>query len=74
MKGELPLMEKTMALFNALMSGELSPARSSENAFQTEIEFLTIAKKATLLVAGMAVQKFQQEIKTEQEVLMHSQT
>lgn len=71
MKGELPLMDKTMALFNALMSGELSPANASENTFQTETEFLTIAKKATLLVAGMAVQKFQQEIKTEQEVLMH---
>jgi len=71
MKGELPLMDKTMALFNALMSGELSPASASENAFETETEFLTIAKKATLLVAGMAVQKFQQEIKTEQEVLMH---
>jgi len=71
MKGELPLMDKTMALFNALMSGELSPASASNNAFETETEFLTIAKKATLLVAGMAVQKFQQEIKTEQEVLMH---
>jgi len=71
MKGELPLMDKTMALFNALMSGELSPASASDNAFETETEFLTIAKKATLLVAGMAVQKFQQEIKTEQEVLMH---
>jgi alkylation response protein AidB-like acyl-CoA dehydrogenase len=71
MKGEIPLMDKTISLFNALMSGELSCASASDNAFETETEFLTIAKKATLLVAGMAVQKFQQEIKTEQEVLMH---
>jgi len=71
MKGELPLMEKTMALFNDLMSGVLSSSKQSDVPFETENNFLSVAKKATLLVAGIAVQQFQQNIKNEQEVLMH---
>ena len=71
MKGELPLMEKTMALFNDLMSGVLSSSKQSDVPFETENNFLSVAKKATLLVAGIAVQQFQQDIKNEQEVLMH---
>ncbi|MDG2343754.1 MAG: acyl-CoA dehydrogenase family protein [Flavobacteriales bacterium] len=71
MKGELPLMERTMALFNDLMSGILSSSKQSDVPFETENNFLSVAKKATLLVAGIAVQQFQQDIKNEQEVLMH---
>ena len=71
MKGELPFMEKTMALFQELMSGQLK-AVEEENQPLVQIEnFIEIAKKATLLTTGIAVQKFQQEIKSEQEVLMH---
>lgn len=71
MKSELPLMEKTMALFNDLMSGVLSSSEQSDVPFETENNFLSLAKNATLLVAGIAVQQFQQDIKNEQEVLMH---
>jgi len=71
MKGELPFMEKTMALFQELMSGQLKAVKE-ENQPLVQIEnFIEIAKKATLLTTGIAVQKFQQEIKSEQEVLMH---
>ena len=71
MKGELPLMEKTMTLFNDLMSGSLSKISESDILFENENNFLSVAKKATLLVAGIAVQQFQQKIKDEQEVLTH---
>ena len=71
MKGELPLMEKTMALFNDLNSGSLSKIDESDILYENENNFLSVAKKATLLVAGIAVQQFQQKIKDEQEVLTH---
>ena len=71
MKGELPFMEKTMSLFQEMLNGTLTSAEASTVAFETEKEFLSIAKKATLLVTGMALQKYQQEIKNEQEILMH---
>ena len=71
MKGELPLMEKTLALFNDLMSGSLSKIDESNVLYENENNFLSVAKKATLLVAGIAVQQFQEKIKDEQEVLTH---
>ncbi len=71
MKGELPLMEKTMALFNDLMSGSLSKIDEGNVLYENENNFLSVAKKATLLVAGIAVQQFQEKIKDEQEVLTH---
>ncbi len=71
MKGKLPLMEKTMALFNELINGNLTAIKESKIAFENENNFLKAAKNATLLVAGIAVQQFQQKIKDEQEVLMH---
>ena len=71
MKGELPFMEKTMALFQELMSGQLKAVERENQPLVLIENFIEIAKKATLLTTGIAVQKFQQEIKSEQEVLMH---
>ena len=71
MKGELPFMEKTMALFQELMSGQLKAVEQENQPLVLIENFIEIAKKATLLTTGIAVQKFQQEIKSEQEVLMH---
>ncbi len=71
MKGELPFMEKTMALFQQLLSGELTPTKEEKEPLKLIENYIEVAKKATLLTTGIAVQKFQQEIKTEQEVLMH---
>ena len=71
MKGELPFMERTMALFQALMSGELKSVVEDNQPLDLVANYIEIVKKATLLTTGIAVQKFQQEIKSEQEVLMH---
>ena len=71
MKGELPFMERTMALFKELMSGELKSVVEDNQPLDLVENYIETAKKATLLTTGIAVQKFQQEIKSEQEVLMH---
>ena len=71
MKGELPFMKKTMALVQELMSGQLKAVEEENQPLVLIENYIEIAKKATLLTTGIAVQKFQQEIKSEQEVLMH---
>ena len=70
MKGELPFMEAAMKGFQELQSGALKGAETGSNTYDLPMNFLKNIKKATLLVAGLAAQKFQQEIKDEQEVLM----
>ena len=71
MKGELPFMERTMTLFQELTSGELKAVVEDNQPLDLVENYIEIVKKATLLTIGIAVQKFQQEIKSEQEVLMH---
>ena len=71
MKGELPFMERTMTLFQELTSGELKAVVEDNQPLELVENYIEIVKKATLLTTGIAVQKFQQEIKSEQEVLMH---
>ena len=71
MKGELPFMERTMTLFQELISGELKAVDEENQPLDLVENYIETAKKATLLTTGIAVQKFQQEIKSEQEVLMH---
>ena len=71
MKGELPFMERTMTLFQELMSGELKTVVGDNQPLDLVENYIELVKKATLLTTGIAVQKFQQEIKSEQEVLMH---
>ena len=71
MKGELPFMERTMTLFQELTSGELKAVVEDNQPLDLVANYIEIVKKATLLTTGIAVQKFQQEIKSEQEVLMH---
>ena len=71
MKGELPFMERTMALLQELMSGQLKAVEEDNQPLDLIENYIETAKKATLLTTGIAVQKFQQEIKSEQEVLMH---
>ena len=71
MKGELPFMERTMTLFQELTSGELKAVVEDNQPLDLVENYIELVKKATLLTTGIAVQKFQQEIKSEQEVLMH---
>jgi alkylation response protein AidB-like acyl-CoA dehydrogenase len=71
LKGEIDLMTPAMQAMQDLQSGNIKGAEASNEAFGTEIQFLANIKKASLLVAGQAMQTFQQKLKDEQEVLMN---
>ncbi|TJY42832.1 acyl-CoA dehydrogenase [Cohnella pontilimi] len=68
MKGELPLMQKAMALQSELMS--LVP-QLFEGTLEQEAHMLSMAKKIFLMVGAQAVQKYQMKLEQEQEVLSH---
>ncbi len=68
-KGKLPLMQAAIAAFQDLQAGNLKPANSSTSFEIFAFEFLENCKKAIILTCGQAMQKFQQEIQKEQEVL-----
>ncbi|MBP1999074.1 alkylation response protein AidB-like acyl-CoA dehydrogenase [Paenibacillus shirakamiensis] len=67
MKGELPLMQKAMALQAELM--EPIPAPVLENTLDQEIHLLKMAKKLFLMAGAQAVQKYQMKLEEEQEIL-----
>ncbi|MFN0255399.1 acyl-CoA dehydrogenase family protein [Pedobacter ureilyticus] len=70
MKGELDLMTPATAVANELMSipdfGE-----EDDSLFAAEKKILQNLKKATLMVAGAAVQKLMMSLSKEQEILMN---
>lgn len=70
MKGEVALMPAAMQAFQDLQGGKLNPATDNGEAFGLERAFLQCAKTVTILAAGQAMQRFQEAIKDEQEVLM----
>ena len=67
MKGELALLEKGMELQEELMM--LMPEEVGEEALDQEKYLLKMAKKILLMVAGTGVQKYQQKLQHEQEIL-----
>lgn len=67
--GHLPLHAAARAVVDEVMSVSL-PAEPS-GPLGAEISAVTQSKKALLLVAGSAIQKFADAIREEQEVLMH---
>ncbi len=69
LKGKLPLMQAAIEAFQELQSGNLNPADSNKPFKEFALDFLGNCKKAAILVSGRAMQKFQQEIQEEQEVL-----
>ncbi|MBW5448278.1 acyl-CoA dehydrogenase [Cohnella sp. CFH 77786] len=69
MKGELPLMQKAMALQADLL--ELMPAQTFEGTLEQETHLLGMAKKIFLMVGAQAVQKYQAKLEQEQEILSH---
>ncbi|WP_299433294.1 acyl-CoA dehydrogenase family protein [uncultured Aquimarina sp.] len=69
LKGKLPLMESAMQAFQELQSGNLKPADSSKPFGEFALDFLENCKKCAMLISGQAMQKFQQDIQEEQEVL-----
>lgn len=67
MKGELPLLQKAMALQSELLS--LIPAQSFEGALEQESHLVAMSKKIFLMVGAGAVQKYQLKLEQEQEML-----
>jgi alkylation response protein AidB-like acyl-CoA dehydrogenase len=70
MKGELDLMTPATAVANELMSipdfGE-----EDDTLFAAEKKIISNLKKATLMVAGAAIQKLMMSLSKEQEILMN---
>jgi alkylation response protein AidB-like acyl-CoA dehydrogenase len=70
MKGELDLMGPAMAVSKEIMSIP-EMGEEEEGLFVAEKKVLRNLKKATLMVAGAAVQKFMMKLSHEQEVIMN---
>jgi alkylation response protein AidB-like acyl-CoA dehydrogenase len=71
MKGELDLMGPAMAVAKEIMSIPDFNSEEEEGLFVTEKKVLRNLKKAALMVAGAAVQKFMMNLSNEQEILMN---
>jgi alkylation response protein AidB-like acyl-CoA dehydrogenase len=71
MKGSLDLMSPAMAVQKELMSIPDFGVSEEEGIFVREKKALTNLKKAGLMVAGAAVQKFMMKLSDEQEILMN---
>ncbi len=71
MKGKLDLMSPAMAVQKELMSIPDFGASDGDELFTKEKKALINLKKAGLMVAGAAVQKYMQKLGEEQEILMN---
>ncbi|HNP18405.1 MAG TPA: acyl-CoA dehydrogenase family protein [Fulvivirga sp.] len=71
MKGTIDLMTPAMAVQKELMSIPDFGASDGDELFAKEKKALVNMKKAGLMVAGAAVQKFMQKLGEEQEILMN---
>lgn len=71
MKGQLDLMSPAMEVQKELMSIPDFGASDDDELFAKEKKALKNLKKAGLMVAGAAVQKFMQKLGEEQEILMN---
>ena len=71
MNGKLDLMSPAMAVQQELMSIPDFGAVEEDSLFAKEKKALANLKKAGLMVAGAAVQKFMQDLGSEQEILMN---
>lgn len=71
MKGTLDIMTPTMAVMKEMMSIPDFGASEEEGIFVKEKKALANLKKAGLMVAGAAVQKFMMKLSDEQEILMN---
>ncbi|MFC4768090.1 acyl-CoA dehydrogenase family protein [Effusibacillus consociatus] len=66
-KGEIPLLQAAQKLQSELMG--MAPQTPNDGPLGTEELLLEQAKKAFLMVGGLAVQKYQNKIEAEQEIL-----
>ncbi|NDK54707.1 acyl-CoA dehydrogenase family protein [Pontibacter fetidus] len=71
MNGELDLMGPAQNVQNELMAIPDFGAEEEEGLFTAEHKVIRNLKKAILLVAGTAVQKYMASLAKEQEILMH---
>lgn len=71
MKGSIDLMTPAMAVQKELMAIPDFGAGDEEGVFSKEKKIIANLKKAGLMVAGAAVQKFMMKLSDEQEVLMN---
>ncbi len=67
LKGEIALLAAADRLQKELMS--LMPLMPEDTPLSQEKGMLDMAKKLTLMIAGLAVQKYQQKLEQEQEIL-----
>lgn len=68
LKGELPLIPAAMKVFEEVMSPSM-PEMPGDEHLENETRALTAFKKVGLLLLGGAMQKYQQKVTDEQEVL-----
>lgn len=71
MKGELAIMQPAMAVAKEIMSIPDFSTEEEEGLFVAEKKVLKNLKKAILMTAGAAVQKFMQNLQHEQEIIMN---
>ncbi|MEI9919323.1 MAG: acyl-CoA dehydrogenase family protein [Bacteroidota bacterium] len=71
MKGTLDLMNPAMAVQKDLMAIPDFGAAEDETPFAKEKKVIANLKKAGLMIAGSAVQKFMMKLSEEQEILMN---
>lgn len=71
MKGRLDLMGPAMAVSKEIMSIPDFSSEDADTPFAVEKKILKNLKKAILMVAGAAVQKFMMQLPDEQEVIMN---
>lgn len=69
MKGELPLMQKAMALQTELLA--FVPAQQLDGTLAQEAHLIEMTKKIFLMAGAQAVQKYQLKLEAEQEILSH---
>jgi alkylation response protein AidB-like acyl-CoA dehydrogenase len=71
MKGQLDLMGPAMAVGKEIMSIPDFSFEENETVFAAEKKVINNLKKAVLMVAGSAVQKFMTKLSEEQEIIMN---
>ncbi|GGC11434.1 acyl-CoA dehydrogenase family protein [Dyadobacter sediminis] len=71
MKGQLDLMGPAMAVGKEIMSIPDFSSDEDESLFAAEKKVIRSLKKAVLMIAGAAVQKFMMKLSEEQEIIMN---
>jgi len=70
MSGELPLLAISNELLNEIMDYTPSLIKLPDEPLALQTHIIEMSKKAIIFVAGLAAQKFLQNLKNEQEILL----